>query len=142
MNKMKKIRFSWLDVQESAVSCLKQIREKNIDVDAVVSLGRGGSIPSGYIAYQLKKKLEYINYSRKTGFVGSTLSQFDKQGCFLLVDDATETGKSFETVKSLFPSCKFITCVLFQSEGSSYEPDIIGIRYPSVTPILPWENKR
>lgn len=138
---MKKIRFSWLDVQESAISCLHQIKEKNISFEAVVSLGRGGAIPASYIAYQLKKKLEYINYSRKKGLSGSTLSDFKKNTCFLLVDDATETGRSFETVKELFPDYKFVTCVLFQSENSQYEPDIYGIRYPALKPQLPWENK-
>lgn len=139
---MKKIRFSWLDVQESARNCLKQIKDKNVEIDAVVSLGRGGAIPAGYIACQLEKKLDYINYSRKTGFTGATLPDLKKNSCFLLVDDATETGHTFEMVKSLFPNYNFITCVLFQSAQSTYEPDIIGIRYPSFKPLLPWENKR
>lgn len=139
---MKKIRFSWLDVQESAINCLNQIKEMDISFEAVVSLGRGGAIPAGYIAYQLRKKLEYINYSRKNGFGGATLSHFKKGSRFLLVDDATETGKSFEDVRALFPEYDFITCVLFQSENSAYQPDICGIVYPALKPCLPWENKR
>ena len=139
---MKKIRFSWLDVQESAASCLEKIKEQNISFEAVVSLGRGGAIPAGFIAYQLGKKLEYINYSRKNGYGGSSLRHFEKNTRFLLVDDATETGKSFEDVKSIFPEYEFITCVLFQSEGSAYLPDICGFTYPPLKPLLPWENKR
>ena len=138
---MKKIRFSWMEVQEAMMNCLEQLKKENINVEAVVSLGRGGSIPSGYIAYQLKRKMEYINYSRKNGYGGSTLEHFKPGTKFLLVDDATETGSSFEMVKNLFKDYEFITCVLFQSSKSSYEPDIVGIRYPALTPQLTWENK-
>lgn len=138
---MKKIRFSWGEVQTAVLSCLEQLKKENIDVEAVVSLGRGGSIPAGYIAYQLKKKMEYINYSRKNGFGGSTIDHFEKGTKFLLVDDATETGNSFEMVRNLFKDYDFVTCVLFQSSKASYEPDVVGIRYPALTPQLPWENK-
>lgn len=138
---MKKIRFSWLDVQESASICLEKIKKSNISFEAVVSLGRGGSIPAGFIAYQLGKKLEYVNYSRKNGYGGSTLKHFERKTRFLLVDDATETGKSFEDVKNIFPEYEFITCVLFQSENSAYSPDICGVVYPAMKPLLPWENK-
>ena len=139
---MKKIRFSWMEVQEAVGHCLEQLKDKKIDVEAVVSLGRGGAIPAGYIAYQLKKNMEYVHYSRKGGFSGSTLDHFEKGTRFLLVDDATETGGSFEMVKSLFKDYEFTTCVLFQSDKSTYQPDVIGYRYPALTPQLPWENKR
>ena len=138
---MKKIRFSWMEVQEAMMNCLEQLKKENIEVEAVVSLGRGGSIPAGYIAYQLKKKMEYINYSRKNGYMGSTIDGFLKGTKFLLVDDATETGNSFETVRDIFKDYEFVTCVLFQSSKANYKPDVIGVKYPPLTPQLPWENK-
>lgn len=135
----KNINFTWLDVQEAAYNCLKKIKDTS-SIKAVVALGRGGAIPAAYLAYQLDIPLEYIHYSRQRGLQDATIRRYEPDSCFLLVDDATETGGTFETIKKTFHEYHFITCALFQSEKSNYFPDVYGCQYEPVKPILPWEK--
>lgn len=134
-----KIKFSWPEVQIAAHNCLEKIKNKG-PFAAVVALGRGGAIPAAYIAHQLNIPLEYVNYSRKNGFLDDTISRFPEGTVFLLVDDATETGSTFIAVEQGLPNYEFVTCVLFQSETSSFKPDVIGQMYQLKNPSLPWEN--
>ncbi len=135
----KEVAFSWAQVQTAAVVCLEKIK-KIQPVEAVVALGRGGAIPAAYIACQLDVPLEYVHYSRKEGYQGSTLTHFSAGSRLLLVDDATETGGSFMAVKQRLPHFCFLTCALFHSEKATYCPDIYGDKYAPCPPHLPWEK--
>lgn len=132
--------FSWQDVQEAALACLKRLPLFE-PVEAVIALGRGGAIPAAYLAYQLDIPLEYIHYSRQNGLQGTTIDRFKQGARFLLVDDATETGGTFETIKKVLPNYEFVTCALFHSEKASYQPDIYGSFYEAVNPLMPWEKE-
>lgn len=136
----KSISFTWLDVQLAAQECLKKIKTGE-PIQAVVALGRGGAIPAAYLAYQLDIPLEYVHYSRKEGFKGTTIQYVNPEASFLLVDDATETGGTFETIKKTLSTYQFLTCALFHSEKSAYHPDIYGCHYGAVKPFLPWEKE-
>ncbi len=133
-------RFDWQTVRLAVHNCLNQL-QIHPAICAVVSVGRGGAIPATYIAYQLDLPLDYIHYSREAGLKGDTLNRFPPNTCFLLVDDATETGGTFEDIQSAFKQFKFISCVLFQSEQADFQPDIIGLKYQQEAgcPVMPWE---
>lgn len=90
----------------------------------IIALTRGGMIPAAIIAYELK--IKYIDTFCLTSYEYQTQSQVTalKQPLvwntknILVIDDLTDTGKTFEYVQQLLPQCHY-ACVYVKPAGKA-----------------------
>lgn len=112
----------------------ERIREIQFpDVDLIVGIASGGTVPASLVAFHLNKPLEIvaINYRDEDNNpryeMPQLLAGIDESVTgkhILLVDDVSVTGKTLIAAKDLFGDCKVTTFVLKGQADISVFPDV------------------
>jgi len=103
------------------------------EVDLVVGIASGGTVPASLVAFHLDKPLEMvsINYRDEDNNpryeVPKLLTEIAHPIAgkhILLVDDVSVSGKTLETAKKMFDGCQVTTFVLKGNAEISAFPEI------------------
>jgi hypoxanthine phosphoribosyltransferase len=134
------LNVSWLDYYAAANKLANMIREKGIEFEQIICIGRGGFIVGDFLSRETQKPLGVImaqsrgpngesgeiSLSQHIAFVGNALAKK-----ILLVDDLADSGKTFIAVTEHFQKNypeveKLTTACLYKKPGSTYEPDLVA----------------
>lgn len=113
---MKKIYYSWQDVQGQALEIIRQISNDGWRPDYVVGLTRGGLVPANLISQYLKVPMETLKVSLRDDATAPEHNDwmandahggyFDKENPkqfmrrnILVVDDINDTGATLNWIK-------------------------------------------
>jgi len=102
--------------------------------DAIVAIGRGGSIIAAYLASKLGVPTFYPVFVRHVGrgkemkIVAHDLGEVKSlKGRLLVVDDWLCDGRAMRFVLDLIPKeATVTTLVMFNRTGSEFKPDFVG----------------
>jgi hypoxanthine phosphoribosyltransferase len=142
---------SWREIEQYLRDLAQSILEANCEVDAIVSIGRGGSCPSrllsDYLSIPTIYYLSVIYYKNieETGDAPQILQAlpFSLEGLHILVcDDVSDTGNSLnavlEYVKTL--QCASIkTATVYIKPWTTFKPDFY-VKETAAWLIFPWER--
>ena len=104
------LKLSWDNIDFLTQCLAEQIKNRNMQFDCIIALGRGGLIPGAMLSYKLDiknlqnfgintrhddgKYLETLIYQKPSAITGNVL----------VVDDINDSGKTFESINSLIKS--------------------------------------
>ena len=145
------LNLSWADVEQAVSIIINRIGNKKYDY--VVGIANGGLIPATLIAKKLKLKTMSVGLESYDGkdFKNVTLwSEINKrwyisqqQGLCLLVDDISDSGKSFNYVKNAYLKKEEIICdtaSLVVKPKTTFMPDYFAMNVHTDTWVkFPWE---
>lgn len=166
---MKKIYYSWRDVERQINEILRQIHIDQWRPDYVVGLTRGGLVPANLISQYLNCRMETLKVSFRDGEQQESNlwmaedaygHEMDCPKNILIVDDINDSGATLSWIKQDWPSGCFPdsprwkevwgnnvrVAVLVDNETSKSE---LNIDYSSVTInkssdprwiVFPWES--
>jgi hypoxanthine phosphoribosyltransferase len=145
------LKLSWAEVEQAVSIIINRIGNKKYDY--VVGIANGGLIPATLIAKKLKLKTMSVGLESYDGkdFKNVTLwSEINKrwyisqqQGLCLLVDDISDSGKSFNYVKNAYLKKEEIICdtaSLVVKPKTTFMPDYFAMNVHTDTWVkFPWE---
>ena len=107
---MKKIYYSWRDVERQTQEILRQIQQDAWRPDYVVGLTRGGLVPANLISQYLSVPMQTLKVSLRDGDENACESNLwmaedayeGKQ--ILIVDDINDSGATLNWIKQDWPS--------------------------------------
>jgi len=110
---MKKIYYTWQDVEHQTQEILRQIQASDWRPDYVVGLTRGGLVPANLISQYLECRMETLKVSLRDGAeCESNLwmaedafgHEMEKPKNILIVDDINDTGATLNYIREDWPS--------------------------------------
>jgi xanthine phosphoribosyltransferase len=115
---MKKIFYSWQDVEHQTQEILRQLQRDAWRPDYVVGLTRGGLVPANLISQYLEVRMETLNVSlRDNNTMGPETNCWMAEDAFgynkeipkniLIVDDINDTGATLNWIKQDWQSSCF-----------------------------------
>lgn len=139
-----KLYISWQEFHQDAKN-LAQLIKNNGEYNQIVAVSRGGLIPAGILAYELDiRNCQSINMSSYDGNDKRDDSAIELQADItgvdantLIIDDLSDSGRTYRILREKFPSAKFIT-VYSKPEGAS-EVDICAKLLPDEWIVFPWD---
>ena len=161
---MKKIYYTWQDIEGQTQEILRQIQASDWRPDYVVGLTRGGLVPANLISQYLDVAMETLKVSLRDGGEPESnlwMAEDAFQGKkILIVDDINDSGATLNYIKQDWSSSclrnhpdwnnvwgkSVRVATLIDNESSNSELDII---YSSVTInkaeedlwiVFPWED--
>ncbi len=148
---LKFIAPSWEDIEELSYRIAKQIVDKNIQIDSIVAILRGGWIPARIIADLLGieeigvlgiKFYKSIETRKEQPIITHPLilDIYDKN--VLVVDDVADTGKSLSIAIELirlYGPRNLYTATIYVKPASIFTPDFYA-ETTSAWIIFPWEK--
>ncbi len=145
-----KLHISWDEFNERTIQLGNQIKATGKDYKGIITITRGGLVPSAILAHVLGIRMLDIvatisyNGQDQSDEVKITnqpeLALKDNKGeGWLLVDDLSDTGKTFKELKKLLPNAT-TTTVYVKPQGKNYVSHFL-LEVPQETWIvLPWEH--
>ena len=145
------LNLTWADVEQGVNIIINRIGNKKYDY--VIGIANGGLIPATLIAKRLKLKTMSVGLESYDGkdFKNVTLwSEIIKRiyilqqhGLCLLVDDISDSGKSFNFIKNAYLKNEEILCdtaSLVVKPKTSFMPDYFAMNVHTDTWVkFPWE---
>lgn len=145
------INLTWADVETGVNIIINRIGNKKYDY--VIGIANGGLIPATLIAKKLKLKTISVGleaYDAKDFKNVNLWSEINKRsyvtqqsGLCLLVDDISDSGKSFNYIKNDYLKNKEIICdtaSLVVKPKTSFVPDYFAMYEHTDTWVkFPWE---
>lgn len=148
---LKFIAPSWKDIEELSYRIAKQIVEKNVQIDSIVAILRGGWIPARIIADLLGieeigvlgiKFYKTIETRKEQPVITHPLILDIYNKNVLVVDDVADTGKSLsiaiELIRLYGPQ-NLYTATIYVKPTSIFIPDFYA-ETTSAWIIFPWEK--
>lgn len=140
-----KFCISWQEFHSDTKQLVEKIKAAGT-FNRIVAVSRGGLIPAGIIAYELNiRNCETINMSSYEADgtrrpddkieLRANLDNIDSQT--LIIDDLSDTGRTYKILRGLFPQAKFVT-VYSKAAGVS-EVDIYARLMPDQWIEFPWD---
>jgi hypoxanthine phosphoribosyltransferase len=127
-----KIFLTYQDITEACQHIY--ICMKDIPIDAVVGIGRGGLIPEVILGSKLDKMVYNIGISSYNNYEQGNLKCYqpcnNTFGQVLLVDDLSDNGKSMQYAYQNITADYIITATLYIKEGTTFIPDFYYKKYP------------
>jgi len=147
----KELNLTWADVEQGINIIINRIGNKKYDY--VIGIANGGLIPATLIAKRLKIKTMSVGLESYDGkdFKKVTLwSEINKRlyilqqhGLCLLVDDISDSGKSFNYIKNDYLKNEEILCdtaSLVVKPKTTFMPDYFAMTVHTDTWVkFPWE---
>lgn len=153
----------WYDIEKMCGNIAHQIEEKNINIDAIIGLSRGGLVPSTILAHflQIREVLVhgYHSYDELTnmrdpgndhGYMYQDVVYDLMKGLqgkhILIVDDLCDEGITMDGLtKRLYKkfhkgAVNFMTATLYCKEHSIFKPDFVGKFCGKDWLVFPWEE--
>lgn len=145
------LNLTWSDVEQAVNIILNRIGNKKYDY--VIGIANGGLIPATLIAKRLKLKTMSVGLESYDGkdFKNVTLwSEINKRlyilqnhGLCLLVDDISDSGRSFNYIKNAYLKNEEILCdtaSLVVKPKTTFIPDYFAMNVHTDTWVkFPWE---
>lgn len=147
--KGKFLYVSWEDIYNACLKIFSEIERKNVKIDCIVAISRGGMIPAAILANCLDvRKVIVVNVKlyKEIGVKGKLeiersldLEKADIS-TVLIVDDIVDTGETLEKVREYIADYvwKVYTAAIFVKEWSKVKPDYYVYRTTRWV-IFPWE---
>lgn len=118
---MKKVYYTWHDIQGFTLEIIRQFGKDNWRPDYVVGLTRGGLVPANLISQYLEIPMHTLNVSFRDGNIGpesnlwmaedafghpvyDPMTSTDGRKNILIVDDINDTGATLNWIKKDWPS--------------------------------------
>lgn len=118
---MKKIYYTWQDIENQTQEILRQLQRDAWRPDYVVGLTRGGLIPANLISQYLEVRMETLNVSLRDNDNGPESNLWMAEDAFghrdydpmcsgngrkriLIVDDINDSGATLNWIKQDWPS--------------------------------------
>jgi len=145
------LNLTWADVERSVNIIINRIGNKKYDY--VIGIANGGLIPATLIAKRLKLKTvsvgleSYENKDFKNVTLWSEINKrlyiLQQHGLCLLVDDISDSGKSFNYIKNAYLKNEEILCdtaSLVVKPKTTFMPDYFAMNVHTDTWVkFPWE---
>ena len=145
------LNLSWAEVEQAVNIIINRIGNKKYDY--VIGIANGGLIPATLIAKRLKLKTmsvgleSYENKDFKNVTLWSEINKrlyvLQQQGLCLLVDDISDSGKSFNYIKNAYLKKEEILCdtaSLVVKPKTTFMPDYFAMNVHTDTWVkFPWE---
>ena len=121
---MKKIYYSWTDIQNQTQEILRQITVDGWRPDYVVGLTRGGLVPANLISQYLGCRMETLKVSLRDGeqqesncWMAEDAFGYDAEAKknILIVDDINDTGATLNWIREDWMSSCFATSPVWDS---------------------------
>lgn len=148
---MNKTIISWEQVHQDINTLASAIK----GVDAIIGVGRGGLIPATLLSYKLDVKVvnnfqvQSYNDHDVSGDIklwqtpdNEFLKQFANNSTILVVDDLSDSGKTFEYIQHFFKdkNVKLCFATLYIKKGTSFTPNLYVRAYSAEEwLVFPWE---
>ena len=105
------LKLNWDDIDSLIDSLSDEIKQSGIKFDNIIALGRGGLIPGAALSYKLNipnlQNLGIIT-REKSDHIKTIIYQMPrdltKESKILIVDDINDSGRTFDSVKSILQS--------------------------------------
>jgi uncharacterized protein len=162
---MKKIYYSWQDVERQTQEILRQLQQDAWRPDYVVGLTRGGLVPANLVSQYLEVPMECLKVSLRDDASQPESNLWMAEDAYegkriLIVDDINDSGATLNWIKQDWQSSCFPTepnwnlvwgdnvrvAVLCDNEASASE---LNVRYSAVDLnkaeedvwiVFPWED--
>lgn len=127
-----KIFLSYEDISEACQDIYTKV--KDIPIDAIIGIGRGGLIPAVILGSKLDKLVYNIGISSYNNYEQGNLRCY--QPCnnafdnVLLLDDLSDNGLSMQYAYQNITADNIITATLYIKEGTAFAPDFYYKKYP------------
>ena len=145
------LNLTWADVEQGVNIIINRIGNKKYDY--VIGIANGGLIPATLIAKKLKLKTmsvgleSYENKDFKNVTLWSEINKrwyiLQQHGLCLLVDDISDSGKSFNYIKNTYLKKEEIICdtaSLVVKPKTTFMPDYFAMNVHTDTWVkFPWE---
>ena len=145
------LNLTWADVEQGVNIIINRIGNKKYDY--VIGIANGGLIPATLIAKRLKLKTMSVGleaYDAKNFKNVNLWSEINKRiyilqqhGLCLLVDDISDSGKSFNYIKNEYLKNEEILCdtaSLVVKPKTTFMPDYFAMNVHTDTWVkFPWE---
>jgi uncharacterized protein len=109
---MKKVYYTWQDVQRQTQEILRQLQHNAWRPDYVVGLTRGGLVPANLISQYLEVRMETLKVSLRDDTSGPESNLWMSEDAFegkniLIVDDINDSGATLNYIKQDWQSSCF-----------------------------------
>lgn len=120
---MKKIYFSWQDIEYQTQDILRQIHLDGWQPDYVVGLTRGGLVPANLISQYLSCRMETLKVSLRDGeqqetncWMAEDAFGYEREKSnILIVDDINDSGATLNWIQQDWMSSCFATSPVWES---------------------------
>lgn len=139
-----KLYISWDEFHRHTKQLAEKIKQHG-KFNKIIAISRGGLIPAGILAYELDiRNVEVVNMSSYDGdkqrsdtdiTIQSSVGDVDEHT--LVVDDLSDTGKTFKLLRPMFPKAVF-SAVYAKQQGASLT-DIYAQDIPNIWVVFPWD---
>lgn len=140
-----KLYLNWSDFHQHTKELCKKIKDSG-SYNKIIAISRGGLIPAGIIAYELDiRNNEAINFSSYDNHydrrsddeieISGHVGPVDEKT--LIVDDLSDTGRTFQILREVYPQAKFVT-VYAKKQGAPVV-DINAVDLPDDWIVFPWD---
>ena len=127
------------------VKLLAQKIKSSGEYNKIIAISRGGLLPAGILAYELDiRNSQAINISsydnnerREDDEIELDCNVGEVDGKTLIVDDLSDTGRTFRLVRKLYPQAKY--AAVYAKEKGFKDADIIARRLPEQWVVFPWD---
>lgn len=139
MSDVNRLYCSNNDVIDLCGVVVDKIKQRNIKVDVVYGVARGGVVPAYYISRMLGCEFRTFYHQTRDGTKQESIQRINN---VLIVDDINDTG---ETLRQLVSKYKHNNTINFASlirrHSSQYDTDITGIVLNNEDwVVFPWEE--
>ena len=141
---IEQVVISWEDFHRHTKALAQKIKASG-EYNKIIAISRGGLVPAGIISYELDiRDTQAINISSYDGtcqrhdrdvIIKADVNNVDEKT--LIVDDLSDTGKTYELVRHLFPKAK-LAAVYVKPTGIN-AVDIYGEEIPDKWLVFPWD---
>ena len=141
---VEKIHISWNEFHQHTKELASKIKESG-EYNKIIAVSRGGLFPAGILSYELDiRNTQAVNISSYDGeqqrndeaiIIDANVGKVDERT--LVVDDLSDTGKTFQLLHQMFPGAKFVS-VYAKPVGSAYV-DIYAADVPDKWLVFPWD---
>lgn len=139
-----KIYISWEEFHRHTKELAAAVKAKG-SFNKIVAISRGGLLPAGILAYELDiRNSQAINISsydgdhaRSDGEIEISASAGAVDEHTLIVDDLSDTGRTFKLLRPLFPQACYVT-VYAKPQGAEVV-DIYAADIPNQWIVFPWD---
>lgn len=138
--------INWQEIGSKCKHLSIKIKDKNIQIDKVIGIARGGIVPGSILARLLECKFETItakSYNNETNERGElTVDNIKIDGDnILFVDDICDSGHTLKAIKEIYNDKKIYTATLFKKKNKNHTPTFSGELIPQEVWItFPWED--
>ncbi len=136
---------TYKEIHQACLDMANEIEQRNLDLDYVVALCRGGAIPGVILSHMLNLPLIMLDYSSTDGKGddknhSNDLIDIASGSSFLLVDDIADSGKTIKEITEHYGNpawgCQIYTAVLYyKSPSEIVRPHFV---WRNITPSSPW----